>query len=146
MIALSFNYPLTGFYKPFNNPVVDWLILRARLRFGGRPFARGEGFRQIIRSVKKHEILCYLCDEDYGPDASVFAPFFGHQKATLKMLPKIVQHTKAKVFPMASYLNTQTGRYDVHIQPAIDDYPTGDEVQDAANLNEAIEASESAAK
>ncbi len=141
MIKLSLDLPLVGFYKPFNNPVVDWLVLRARLRFGGKPFARGQGFRQIIRQMKQHEILCYLCDEDYGPEASVFAPFFGHEKATLKMLPKIVKHTQANVYPMATYLNISTGLYEVHIQPAIENYPTGDDVRDAAALNDAIVAS-----
>jgi len=57
MISLSLELPFTGFYKPFDNPVVDWLVRRSRLRFGGKPFARGEGFREIIRSVKQHDIL-----------------------------------------------------------------------------------------
>jgi len=141
MVSMSLDLPLTGFYKPFANPVVDWLIRRSRVRFGGIPFARGEGFRDILRRVKSHEVLCYLCDEDYGPEASVFAPFFGHQKATLKMLPKIVRSTKAKVFPMSTSLNIETGQYEVHIQSALAGYPSGDEESDAAIINAAIEES-----
>jgi lauroyl/myristoyl acyltransferase len=141
LIVLSFNLPMIGFYKPFNNPVVDWLVRRARLRFGGQPVARGTGFREIVRQVKQHHVLCYLCDEDYGPKLSVFAPFFGHQKATLAMLPKIAKHTGAKVFPMATYLNTDTGGFDIRIEPALQDYPQNDPVADAETINAAIEQS-----
>ncbi len=141
LIALSFDLPMIGFYKPFNDPVVDWLVRRARLRFGGEPFARGTGFREIVRRVKQHDVLCYLCDEDYGPKLSVFAPFFGHQKATLAMLPKIAKHTNAKVFPMATYLNTDTGGYDVCIEPALANYPKNEPVTDAITINTAIEKS-----
>lgn len=138
LIALSLNRSMTGFYKPFKNPVVDWLIRRARLRFGGKPFARGDGFREIIRRMKDGDALCYLCDEDYGPKMSVFAPFFDHQKATLKMLPKIAKVTNAKVFPMATYLDEKSGQYVVRIQPAIANYPSGDELMDATLINDAI--------
>lgn len=141
LVALSPDFDMTGFYKPFKNPLVDWLTRRARSRFGGKPIARGDGFREIIRRMKDQAILCYLCDEDYGPEASVFAPFFGHEKATLKMLPKITKLTKAKIFPMATYLNKTTGEYEIHIQPALENYPSGDETQDAAILNTAIERS-----
>jgi len=141
MISLSVDYPFTGFYKPFKNPVVDWLVRRSRLRFGGKPFARGDGFRSIIRNLKDMDILCYLCDEDYGVDASVFAPFFNHQKATLKMLPKIVRLTKASVFPMATYFDTQTGKFEIRIQPALTHYPNGDDLIDATTINAAIEHS-----
>ncbi len=141
LVALSPDFDMTGFYKPFNNPVLDWLIQRSRSRFGGKPIARGDGFREVIRRMKDGSILCYLCDEDYGPEASVFAPLFAHQKATLKMLPKITKLTKAKIFPMATYLNTTTGKYEIRIQPALENYPSGDEVVDAAKLNSAIEDS-----
>jgi len=141
LVTLSPDFDMTGFYKPFKNPVLDWLVRRSRSRFGGKPISRGDGFREIVRRMNDQAILCYLCDEDYGLEASVFAPLFGHEKATLKMLPKITKLTKAKVFPMATYLNTSTGNYELHIQPALENYPSGDEVKDAAFINAAIERS-----
>lgn len=141
LVALSPDFDMTGFYKPFKNPVLDWLISRSRSRFGGTPVARGDGFREIIRRMKDQAILCYLCDEDYGPEVSIFAPLFAHEKATLNMLPKITRLTKAKVFPMATYLNTETGQYEMHIQPALDNYPSEDELEDATSINAAIEQS-----
>lgn len=141
MIALSPDYAMTGFYKPFPNPVLDWLVRRSRRRFGGKPVARGEGFRDIIKRVKAGEVLCYLSDEDLGPKGSVFADFFNHRKATLSMLPRIVRHTDAVVIPMATYMDVASASFDVHLQPPLENYPAGDEIVDATRLNEAIEAS-----
>jgi len=39
---------------------------------------------------------------------------------------------------MATYLNHKTGQYEVHIQPALNDYPSGDDVVDASLINEAL--------
>ncbi|MEE9321717.1 MAG: lipid A biosynthesis acyltransferase [Granulosicoccus sp.] len=140
MIAMSPDYPLQGFYKPFDNPVVDWLVHRSRTRFGGYPVARGNGFRAMIKGLKSGAILCYLSDEDLGPKGSVFAPFFGHQKATLAMLSRIVKNTNAVVIPMASYYNAEDDRFDVHFLAPLKDYPCETDVLSATKMNEAVEA------
>ena len=141
MIAMSPDYPLQGFYKPFDNPVVDWLVRRSRTRFGGNPVARGNGFRAMIRGLGDGALLCYLSDEDLGREGSVFAPFFGHDKATLAMLPRIVRATGATVLPMATYYDHRDGAYEVHFQEPLEPYPSGDSVADATRMNAAIERS-----
>ena len=141
MIAMSPRYALQGFYKPFPNPVLDWLVRRSRTRFGGVPFARGNGFRAMIRGLQEGKILCYLSDEDLGREGSVFAPFFGHRKATLAMLPRIARKTGATVIPMATYLDHRSGAWEVHFDAPLAPYPSGDAVADAALMNAAIERS-----
>ena len=141
MIAMSPRYPFQGFYKPFGNPVLDWLVRRSRTRFGGNPVARGNGFRAMIKGLRNGKLLCYLCDEDLGAEGSVFAPFFGHDKATLAMLPRIVRATGATVLPMATYYDHRDGAYEVHFQEPLEPYPSGDSVADATRMNAAIERS-----
>ena len=140
MIAMSPDYPLQGFYKPFANPVVDYLVRRARTRFGGHPVARGNGFRAMIRGLEHGALLCYLSDEDLGREGSVFAPFFGCTKATLAMLPRIVRRTDAVVVPMATLYDPDTDRFDVHFLAPLEGYPSDDEIDNATRMNEAIEA------
>ena len=141
MISMSPRYPMQGFYKPFPNPVLDWLVQRSRTRFGGHPVARGNGFRAMIRGLRQGKLLCYLSDEDLGAEGSVFAPFFGHAKATLAMLPRIVRATDAVVVPMATWYDRRSGAYEVRFEPPLETYPSGDPVADAATMNAAIERS-----
>ena len=139
MIAMSPDYPLQGFYKPFENPVVDFLVRRSRTRFGGVPVARGQGFRAMVRGLEGGSLLCYLSDEDLGREGSVFAPFFGRTKATLAMLPRLVRRSGAVVVPMATLYDPEHDRFDVHFLPPLADYPSGDAVADATRMNRAIE-------
>ena len=141
MISMSPRYPMQGFYKPFPNPVLDWLVRRTRTRFGGHPVARGNGFRAMIRGLKRGKLLCYLSDEDLGAEGSVFAPFFGHEKATLAMLPRIVRATDAVVVPMVTWYEHRSGAYEVRFEAPLAPYPDGDPVADAATMNAAIERS-----
>lgn len=139
--ALAIDYKMQGFYKPFKNSVIDWLIFRMRSKRGGRLAARGEGFKTVIRDLKRGMTLFYLSDEDLGREGSVFVPFFGQPKATLAMLPRIVKMTNAKVFPVYAHYIAEDGKYQISILPAMKDYPTGDSLIDARRLNEATEQS-----
>lgn len=139
LIALSPDYKMTGVYNPFPNPVIEWLVFRSRTRFGGQPFARGSGFRAIIRGLQERCLFFYLSDEDLGAKGSVFAPFFNRTKATLNMLPRIVRKTNAIVVPMATYFDPSTNSFDVHFFPELENYPVDDDVKNATALNLAIE-------
>lgn len=138
--ALAIEYKMQGFYKPFKNPVIDWLMFRMRSK-RGRLAARGEGFKTVIRDLRKGLTLFYLSDEDFGRDGSEFVPFFGQSKATLGMMSRIVKISSATVFPVYTHYIPEEGRYQISILPALKDYPSGDARIDARRLNEATEQS-----
>ena len=139
LLAIAPYYPLQGIYNPLENKVLDWLVFKGRHRFGATATSRGSGFRQLIKGLKAGKLLCYLSDEDLGKEGSVFAPFFGHQKATLAMLPRLVKATNALVVPMIALHNANTDGVDVHFFDALENYPNGDEVASATIMNRAIE-------
>lgn len=138
LLALSPNYDLQGIYNPLKNPVLDYLVYRARHRFGAKPLPRGSGFRQLIKGLNNGKIMCYLSDEDLGPAGSVFAPFFAHQKATLAVLPRIVQKTNALVVPMIAHHDSEDDSVDVHFLAPLQNYPCGDAIADATVMNDSI--------
>jgi len=138
LLALAPNYPLQGIYNPIKNAVLDYLVLRGRHRFGAEPQTRGSGFRQLIKGLRDGQLMCYLCDEDYGAQGSVFAPFFAHKKATLAMLPRLVEKTNALVVPMIAHHSSDDDGVDVHLFEALKNYPSGDAIVDATTMNEAI--------
>ena len=139
LTTLAPLYSLEGIYKPFENPVLEYLVKRGRRRFGAEPHARGGGFRTLLKKVAAGSIMVYLSDEDLGTEGSVFAPFFGHQKSTLAMLPRLVKRSGAVVIPMYSYYDADTDTIKVQLFPPIDNYPADDDVQNATMMNAAIE-------
>lgn len=138
LLALAPHYPLQGIYNPIKNRVLDYLVYRGRHRFGAVPLPRGSGLRQLIKGLKEGQLMCYLSDEDYGAEGSVFAPFFSHQKATLAMLPRLVEKTNALVVPMIAHHDSDDDGVDVHLFEALKNYPSGDAIADATIMNDAI--------
>ena len=136
----SLGYSLTTIMKPQSNEVVDWLLHVQRMQYGrGKIYPREAGIKPFLKAVKEGNLGYYLPDEDLGPQNSVFVPFFAAEKATMKGLGKLTKLTKAKVVPMLQAYNSETGQYDLHIWPALENFPTGDDTQDAILMNAALE-------
>lgn len=71
--------PGIGVYRPHNNPLLDWLQTKGRLKSNKNMFDRTD-MRNIIRALKRGEIIWYAPDHDYGNKNSVFAPLFAVPK------------------------------------------------------------------
>ncbi|GAB2638814.1 lauroyl-Kdo(2)-lipid IV(A) myristoyltransferase [Vibrio panuliri] len=139
VMLASQGYKITTIMKPQRNPIADWLMQVQRMQYGGRIFAREAGVKPFVRSIKDGYVGYWLPDEDFGPANSVFVPFFATEKATLKGFGKMARLSKAKVVPILPAYNDKTCKYEVHILPALENFPTGDEEQDARAMNKAIE-------
>lgn len=139
-VALSASRNMYGMYNPFKNPVVDWVHNRGRERFGGIMIPRSEGFRGFMKAIKSGAGVVYLCDEDFGTEGSVFAPFFNEPKSTLTMLSKIVRRTGAAVVPVYTHYDSGTKSFITHVAPALSEYPVEDEIENATAVNAALES------
>jgi KDO2-lipid IV(A) lauroyltransferase len=121
-------------YTDQANPVSDTWILRGRKRFGqARLFGRIEGVKPILEGLKKGEPLYLLPDMNFGPEESVFVPFYGVSAATVPSLSRFARLGRAKVVPVLSRM-TETG-YDIEVLPAWTDFPSGDALADTALMN-----------
>lgn len=142
--AISMDYRTVVPYKKVRNPVMDWLIANARMRFGakygGKLFTREDGLRPLIREARKGHVLVYLADEDHGEKNSIFVPFYGVQKATLPVLGRLAKSCDAVVLPCVSCYEPDDKRYVVKLMPEIKGLPSGDDETDSLKMNEAIEA------
>ena len=137
----SLGYTVTTIMKPQKNLLIDWLMHIQRMQYGrGVVYPRSAGIKPFIQSVKKGYVGYYLPDEDLGAQHSVFVPFFSAEKATMKGLGKLTKLTKAHIVPMFQAYNAQSGKYELHIFPKLENFPTGDDVQDAIIMNKALEA------
>jgi len=128
-----------GPYKPFPNPVIDWLILRSRAKYQCKPFRREDGLRPVIRYARDKLPIVYLADEDLGRDVSVFAPLFGHQKATIPVLGRLAKACNAEVLPAMACYDRQKHQYKIMLLEADTDFPLEDELQNATAMNRMIE-------
>lgn len=136
---ISMHYPVSAIFKKIKNLVTNWLIFRGRSRFGTILYSRDVGLRPVIKDVRAGQVLFYLSDEDLGRDQSVFVPFFGIPKATIPVLGRLAKSCNADVLPCISCYDESRHKYVIHILPAMQNFPEGDDEQDAARMNQAIE-------
>ena len=141
--SISMDYNTNGPYKPMRIEVIDFMFTHGRTRFGakhgGKLFTRGDGLRPLIKATRAGKVLIYLADEDLGMTNSVFAPFFAEPKATIPVLGRMTKACNAVVLPCISCYDPKLRKYRVKMLPAIDNFPSGDDVVDSTAMNRAIE-------
>ncbi len=94
--------------KSAKDQVFDWYINRERAK-GGKVYERSAGIKPAIKAIRGGASFFYLPDQDHGREASIFVPFFGHPKATLPALPKLVKLTGAKAVPILACYDEDEG-------------------------------------
>ena len=137
--AATMSYPSSGPFNPMKNKLVDWFVAKGRARHGGILYTREAGLRPIIKDVRAGCTMFYLPDEDLGESRSIFAPFFGVQKASVPVLGRLAKSCKADVLPCMACYDEEKHQYVIHVLPAIKDFPRGDDYADAVAMNQALE-------
>ena len=124
----------TTIYTDQANKAADAWILQGRKRFGeARLFGRIEGVKPIIAALKSGEPLYLLPDMNFGPEESVFVPFYGVAACTVPSLSRFARLSRAKVVPIISRM-TKDG-YEIEVLPVWQEFPTLDSVADTALMN-----------
>lgn len=139
-IRLAAEYRLNSVYSRTKDAVFDDILIHGRTRFGQTTlFARQDGIRPMVKTLKRGEPFYYLPDMDLGIRDSVFAPFFGKPAATITGLSRIAQLAGAVIVPCITRQLPGSAGYVVCLYPAWTDFPTDDLAADAARMNAFIE-------
>lgn len=139
ILLASKGMPVSAMAKKQKNEVLDWLMHRQRVQYGGRVYERDGGVKPFIKSVRDGYLGYYLPDQDHGREHSIFVDFCAATKATLPGLGKVAKVSRAEIVPVFARFDAKTGRYIIDIHPAFSPYPTGSEEQDARMMNAFIE-------
>ena len=129
-----------GMYRPHKNPVYDYVQRRGRERH--RPDIETiprKDVRAMLRALRSKCRVWYAPDQDYGRKQSVFAPFFGVEAASVTATARFAQLGNAKVVPFVQRRLPGFAGYEVRIYPALDNFPVGDDVADATQINRFVE-------
>ena len=135
---LGLDAPVDGVYRPHADPSMERASRDGRQRFGGRLLDRTD-VRGMLRRLRANRAVWYAPDQDLGLRHGVFAPFFGRPAATLTATARLARASGAPVLPFRVEREAGGRAWRVVIEPAISDFPGGDELADAARINEIIE-------
>lgn len=134
--ALTQQLPrhFTTIYTNQANKVVDAWILAGRQCFGrARLFGRADGVKTIVATLRAGDPLYLLPDMNFGPEDSVFVPFYGVSAATVPSLSRFAKLGRAKVVPVLTRM-TRRG-YEIEVMPSWQGFPSDDVLADTALMN-----------
>lgn len=126
-------------YKRSTNSLLEFFIQRKRLDRCCSGLIKHKSIREIVRSIKKGNVVWYAPDQDFGNKDSIFAPFMGVMTSTLLSTQRLAKLTGAPVVPFYVTRNADASGYTMRISPELENFPSDDELQDATAINQAIE-------
>ena len=125
-------------YRENKNPVWEWLQVRGRRQYFDGVIERDDT-RQVLRRLKAGRTVWYAADQDYGRKHSVFAPFFGIPAATITATARLARFNRSPVVFLTQYRDLRSLTWEARFHPALEDFPSDDEVADATHINRIIE-------
>lgn len=133
---LTYYLPYYALVKKARNPLFEAMMQSYRERqYTGLIDSRD--MRAMLRHLKSGNICWYAPDQDFGPKQSVFAPFMGVECTTLIATAKLGK--KAPVVPIEFTRLSDCQGYTVRFHPALEGYPTGNDLEDATTTNQVLE-------
>lgn len=125
-------------YKKHRNPLFEAIMKQARERNYERAIERHD-VRGMLRSLKQGNAVWYAPDQDFGAQHSVFVPFMGVACATLTAPARLAKMSGAPIVPFFPQRLDDGSGYRLTLLPALENFPTGDDLADAARINSVIE-------
>ncbi|WOT04559.1 LpxL/LpxP family Kdo(2)-lipid IV(A) lauroyl/palmitoleoyl acyltransferase [Shewanella youngdeokensis] len=132
-------HPGMGVYRPHNNPVMEYLQVKGRLR-SNKALVPKKDVRQMVRSLRAANVIWYTADQDFGRSSATFVPFFAvEEAATITGATALAKLGKAKVVPFLVERNDTDTGYTIEFQAPLDNFPGENEIEDAKRGNQIIE-------
>jgi len=135
---LALHRPYRAMYREHNNPLFDTVMRQRRESYLEATHERRD-VRGTLRSLKDNKAIWYAADQDYGRKHSVFAPFFGVPAALITATARLAKLSNAPVVPFFQTRRADGSGYDLHLLPALENFPSDDDVADASAINHVIE-------
>ena len=124
--------------RDHNNPLMNAVMTRARERRYGTVLGARD-LRGLFRSLKNNHAVWYATDQDYGRKDIVFAPFFNIPAGTITATSRIAERSGCAVVPFSHVRRDDRPGYDIYFHPPLENFPSGDDLQDATLINSTIE-------
>ncbi|MCL1090682.1 LpxL/LpxP family Kdo(2)-lipid IV(A) lauroyl/palmitoleoyl acyltransferase [Shewanella profunda] len=132
--------PGVGIYRPHNNPVMEYLQVKGRLR-SNKGLVSKRDLRQMVRCLRNPDVIWYTADQDFGRSSAVFIPFYAMpDAATITGASTLAKLGKAKVLPFFVERTAGDEGYRIEIMSPLDNFPGEDEQADAIRGNKIIES------
>lgn len=140
-LFLAHRQPITCLYRPPKLKNFETFLNKARQRSGARLVPTNTaGVKAIFTTLALHHTVGILPDQDPGKGGGIQVPFFGVSANTLKLIPRLINKTGARVVAVYARRLPGSQGYSIHyVEPDNDIYST-DLSTACAAMNRVVES------
>ncbi len=113
----TMGYPITFLVGEQHNLLVDGVMNRLRVRFGGEIVPMTGSLRGIFRALQSNRLVLWLSDQDAGK-RGVFVDFLGRPASTPYGAGRFAESTGAPLLP-AMIVRHDGGRHEIVVSPPV---------------------------
>ena len=135
---LALYMPVQVMYRTQRNELFDSFLYTRRNSYFVNTVSR-KNTRQLIKGIKDKIPTWYAPDQDFRHERNVFAPFLGVTTATITASSRMAQSSGAAMLPYYPERKKDGTGYILRIDPPLENFPSGDDYQDASAINHSIE-------
>jgi KDO2-lipid IV(A) lauroyltransferase len=137
--AAVFTLPGAVVYQTPQNPLIAELSLRGRRRHTQWDIA-SDKVRELLHALKSNRAVWYAPDQREEGRSMALVPFFGVPVATNIATSRLARLSGAPVLPYFPERLADGSGYVMHIGAPLENFPSGDPMQDALQFHHLIEA------
>jgi len=135
---LALFMPVQVMYRTQRNELFDRYLYTRRSSYFVNTVSR-KNTRQLIKGLKNRIPTWYAPDQDFKRERNVFAPFMGIPTATITASSRLAQSSGAAMLPYYPQRKPDGSGYLLRIDPPLENFPSGDDLEDATAINQSIE-------
>lgn len=136
----SYIKPGVGVYRPNDNKVLEYLQVKGRTRSNLYLVDR-KNTLPIVKALRQGLPIWYAPDQDYGHLLPhVYVPFFKvPNAATVTGTASLAKIKNTVIQPSFAIRLPKNKGYQLRILPLVENFPSGDDYNDAAYINKVVE-------
>jgi len=135
---LALFMPIQVMYRTQKNRLFDSYLYSKRSSYFVNTISR-KNTRQLIKGIKNQIPTWYAPDQNFRKERNVFAPFLGVETATITASSRLAQSSGAVMLPFYPERKRDGSGYILWIEAPLENFPSGDDLQDATAINASIE-------
>ena len=129
-----FGHSFSFLVRRIDNPKVEQLVDRTRVRFGNETIDKLSAARSMLKLLRSNGVLGLLPDLNTLDSEAIFVDFFGVPAATNFIMAKLALRTKSPIIPVFAPWSEEKGKYLIIVGPPVSFEPTGNEDEDVRRL------------
>ena len=130
-----FGHPFTFLVRRLDNPRIEQLVDRVRIRFGNQTIDKMSAARSMLKILRSGETpLGLLPDLNTLDDEAIFIDFFGVPAATTFIVAKLALRTDTPIIPVFAPWCEQKQKYMLIVEPPVTFERTDDEEENVRRL------------